>query len=439
MRTAISDAAYSESELKRSSSLPSSLEDIISAFETTRRLSETLCEGLETEDFAVQSMPDCSPTKWHLAHTSWFFENFILVPFLKGYRVFHPEFGLLFNSYYESVGKFYDRPKRGMITRPTVKEVFNYRAHVNEAMGALLHSGWSEVDGETQSQLRELTTLGIHHEQQHQELMLMDILHLFSLNPLKPAYFRNGIDFIGEARVPKWMEFPEGLYEVGNSGQGFSFDHEQPAHRVYLKAFRLSDRLVTNAEYLKFIEAGGYSRPEFWLSSGWTWLKDHQISAPLYWEKSRGKYLEFSLHGLKNWAASSPVSHISFYEADAYARFAGMRLPTEAEWEVAARSVSIQGNFLDYGSFKATPAQGDDPQFYGDLWQWTGSAFLPYPGFKPLAGSMGEYNGKFMSGQMVLRGGSFATPKHHIRASYRNFFAPHTRWHFSGIRLAQEI
>jgi len=422
-------AAISSLQIELNSS-PSSHE-LVRAFQATRNLTETLCQSLKTEDYVVQSMPDCSPVKWHLAHTSWFFETFLLIPFAKNYEPFHPCFSVLFNSYYESIGPSFERAKREMLTRPTVEDVMEYRKYVTESMLALY--GVSSVCAEVLSR----TALGIHHEQQHQELILMDVLNLFSQNLMKPAYHSQGIEYIGEAREMNWISHGEGLYKIGHARRDFAFDHEGPEHQVFLPSFQLADRLVTNAEYLRFIKEGGYERPEFWLSDGWAWRKQNQISKPLYWEKMGHKYYEFSLHGLKSLSLSSPVSHVSFYEADAYARFAGLRLPTEAEWEVVAEALPVRGNFLDYGAYKACPAQGDEPQFYGDIWQWTASAYLPYPGFKPASGQIGEYNGKFMSGQMVLRGGSFATPKTHIRSTYRNFFAPHTRWHFSGIRLAK--
>ena len=398
-----------------------------------RRVSREICERLQTEDFVVQSMPDASPTKWHLAHTSWFFEQFLLKPLLTGYRVFHPDFEYLFNSYYQSVGRMHARPQRGLLTRPTVDEVLRYREHVDEHMQKLLRA---RSDDE---KLLSVATLGVNHEQQHQELMLTDVKHLFSLNPLLPAY-RPGADEPNDAAAPMhFIPFDGGICEIGASGKHFCFDNELPRHRTLVEPYALADRLVTNGEYLEFIRDGGYRRPEFWLSDGWSTVVREGWTRPIYWSEPLDS--EFTLHGLQPLRTAAPVCHVSFYEVDAFARWAGARLPSEAEWELAAESLPVIGNLLNSGALHPV-AGGVQPgmkQMFGDVWEWTASPYSAYPGYQPPPGALGEYNGKFMCNQLVLRGGSCATPADHIRASYRNFFYADARWQFMGARLARNL
>jgi ergothioneine biosynthesis protein EgtB len=410
--------------------------DLSAHYQQVRQLSESICHPLATEDYVIQSMADVSPPKWHLAHTTWFFETFLL-SHLPDYEVFHPKFGYLFNSYYEAVGKRHPRPQRGLLSRPSVEEIYRYRAYVDAAMQSILQLN--------QPSLSSLILLGLHHEQQHQELLLTDIKHILSSNPLRPAYRSDIPSYMSvgsqqhTASNEQWLDYPGGLYPIGHGGQDFAFDNESPVHQVYLQDYYLASRLVTNEEYLEFIEAGGYSKPEYWLSEGWTTMQTEQWNAPLYWEQIDGSWWVMSLSGLRPLNLQEPVCHVSFYEADAYARWREKRLPTETEWEVAAVQVPIQGNFLENGLLHPMPAAGTTrpDQLFGDVWEWTQSAYLPYPGFKPAAGAVGEYNGKFMCNQMVLRGGSCVTPPNHIRPTYRNFFPPSARWQFTGIRLAQ--
>lgn len=404
---------------------------LIDRFQEVRKASEDLCKTLAVEDMVVQSMPDASPIKWHLAHITWFFENFILVPHAPGYKVFNPEFGFLFNSYYYSVGSMYERPKRGMVTRPTVNEVFDYRASVTEAVLRFL----DETDRED---IPFLVELGLHHEQQHQELMLTDVKHLLFQNPLFPS-FRKAVKENGDPPASlEWNHQDEQIAEIGFQGNTFCFDNETPRHRALVPAHRIANRLITNGEYLQFVKDGGYDNCDVWLSDGWAKIKADGWIKPMYWHEDLAQ--EFTLSGLQDINLHAPVTHLSYYEADAFARWAGYRLPTEFEWEVFASQQPIQGNFVESGLFHPTPRQDEqDTQVFGDVWEWTMSAYTAYPGFEPLAGSLGEYNGKFMSGQMVLRGGSCATPQNHIRASYRNFFYPDARWQFSGIRLASNV
>lgn len=400
-------------------------------YRKVRDASVALTAHLSAEDQVAQSMPDASPVKWHLAHTTWFFETFLLVPHLPGYRVFDPAFGYLFNSYYEALGPRQPRPERGLLTRPPLAQVLAYRAHVDEAMGRLLAA---PPEG-----IVELVELGLAHEEQHQELILMDVLHLFAQSPLKPAYAPAPALPIGRDPGPAAeVAFDGGLVEIGHEGEGFAFDNEGPRHKVFLEPYRLADRLVTNGEWLAFIADGGYRRPELWLSEGWARVQAEGWEAPLYWEQGERGWLAMTLQGRRAIAPHAPVTNVSFYEADAYATWAGARLPTEAEWEHAARDLPISGNMreqLQYGPAAAKAAPGLR-QMFGDVWEWTRSAYAPYPGFHPAGGAVGEYNGKFMIGQMVLRGGCCATPAGHVRASYRNFFYPHQRWMFSGVRLA---
>jgi len=413
-----------------------------------RRQTLELCKPLTPEDMMVQSCPEASPAKWHLAHTTWFFESFVLREFLAGYRVFNPDFAWLFNSYYESFSAFPEKRLRSSFSRPGLEEILRYREHVDTAMNRLF-----EQDPEEEA-LRRIE-LGANHEEQHQELLLTDILNAFFTNPLRPSYREHGSG-IGDRKNRKqgseaahetqpliFKQFEGGLREAGHVGSGFCFDNELPRHRVWLEPCALADRLVTCGEYAEFIADGGYRKPEFWLSAAWDAVKQNGWRAPLYWSDEGGEWNIFTLGGerpLKELAAT-PVSQVSFYEADAYARWAGRRLPTEFEWEAAAEGQPVEGNLLDSGEFAPVPStallQNRNAAKYGDCWVWTSSAYLGYPGFHPLAGTLGEYNGKFMSGQMVLRGGSCVTPARHIRATYRNFFAPETRWQFSGILLAK--
>lgn len=415
-------------------------EPISEYFDRVRRQTETLCEPLETEDYGLQSMPDASPAKWHLAHTSWFFETMLLVPYADGYQAYHPEFAHLFNSYYESLGRFFTRAERGVLSRPTVKQVYAYRAHVDNAMRQLLglakHPDIEEI-------IRR-TVLGLNHEQQHQELLLTDIKHAFAKNPLRPTYREEAsIGEVIEDTQNPWLSFEGGLAEIGHDGNGFAYDNEMPAHKVYLAPFSVAPSVVTNGEYQEFIEAGGYQDADLWLSDAWTRIREENWQAPLYWEKHDGAWHAMTLQGFLPVDEAAPVCHVSFYEASAYARWRGKRLPTEAEWEHAARQSSLQSshrdNLMDSDAFRPLPARQATNQFIGDVWEWTASAYTEYPGYMRERGPFGEYNGKFMSGQMVLRGGSCLTPADHIRPTYRNFFYPHIRWQYSGIRLAEDL
>lgn len=402
-------------------------------YQQIRQLSVWICQPLATEDYVMQTMPDVSPPKWHLAHTTWFFETFLLIPNLANYKVFHPQFGYLFNSYYESVGQRHPRPERGLLSRPTVEVVYAYRAYVDEAMQAFLET---EID----APVAALVQLGLHHEQQHQELLLTDIKHILATNPLRPTYRSDLPTPTAPAAIQeRWLDYPGGLYSIGHAAETFAFDNESPQHSVYLQDYWLAAQLVTNGEYLEFIQAGGYQEPSYWLAEGWATLQANQWQAPLYWEQIDEDWWVMTLAGMRPLNIDEPVCHVSFYEADAYARWANKRLPTEAEWEVAAAGIPIQGNLVESGYLHPMPTSNRTrpDQLFGDVWEWTQSAYLPYPGFQPASGAVGEYNGKFMCNQMILRGGSCATPPNHIRASYRNFFPPATRWQFSGIRLAR--
>ncbi len=403
-------------------------------FRATRGRTLELCKPLTPEDMMVQSSAEASPAKWHLAHTTWFFESFVLREFLPGYRVFHPEFEWLFNSYYRSFAAFPEKRLRASFSRPGLDEVLRYREHVDAAMEQLL-ARLLERDPAPEALAR--LELGVNHEEQHQELLLTDILHAFFSNPLRPAYAAEPlVAASAQAAQPmRFVEFAGGLCEAGFAGEGFCYDNELPRHKVWLEPFALADRLVTNGEYAEFMADGGYRRAELWLSAGWDTVQREGWRAPLYWTGEEGAWKLFTLRGMQplEAMAAAPVCHVSQFEADAYARWAGRRLPTEWEWETATAGRAVAGNLLDSGRLVPATGQG---QWFGDCWEWTASAYLGYPGFKPLAGSLGEYNGKFMSGQMVLRGGSCVTPLAHLRASYRNFFVPETRWQFSGIRLA---
>lgn len=447
-------------------------------YQQIRRATEQLSAPLSEADCAVQSMPDASPTKWHLAHTSWFFETFVLERESAAYQPFHPQFRVLFNSYYQSVGEQYARPQRGLLTRPALREVLDYRAHVDAQMQKLLN----QPDRLTH-ELSAIIELGLQHEQQHQELILTDIKHLFSLNPLRPVYRAASEPESATSPALRWQRYDEGLYDIGHAGDGFAFDNELPRHRVFLNSFELAARAVTNREYLAFINDGGYERPEWWLSGGWLAVQEYGWRAPLYWQHEGDAWFTHTLTGWRAVNPDEPVTHISYYEADAYARWADDRLPTEFEWEVAANEAAqaatagetdspqsaqrpqrdstgsviavssvtdfsapgnvaqnYNGNFVESGRLHPAPADAASTlaQMFGDVWEWTRSPYSPYPGFHAAAGALGEYNGKFMCNQMVLRGGSCVTPASHIRATWRNFFPPQARWQFSGLRLARD-
>jgi ergothioneine biosynthesis protein EgtB len=405
--------------------------NLAARFLTVRRQTEALCAPLSAEDCVVQSMPDASPAKWHLAHTSWFFETFVLRT--SGHEPFDEAYAYLFNSYYDALGDRHPRSTRGILVRPTLEQVHAYRNHVSEQVLALLERQPLEVLATIE--------LGLHHEQQHQELIVTDIKHLFGTNPLRPPYHAQKSALpLTETRPHGWKSFDAGLHTIGHRGTGFAFDNEGPAHRVFLEPFMLSTRLVTNGEYLAFVRAGGYERSELWLSDGFRTMREQGWVLPLYWREEQDGLHQYALGGSRPIALEAPVCHVSFYEADAYARWAGARLPTEFEWEAAAADVPVSGNFLEDGALDPLPPlAGSDllQQVFGDAWEWTRSAYAGYPGYHPPAGAIGEYNGKFMCNQMVLRGGSCATPRNHIRATYRNFFPPDSRWQFSGIRLAR--
>lgn len=428
--------------------------DLGEAYTTVRTATLRLTEGLSEEDCIVQSMPDASPVKWHLAHTTWFFETFILEAEETGFRPFHPSFRVLFNSYYNGIGAKHPRPERGLVTRPGLAEILRYREDVDARMSALL--GRAELS----ARCRELVELGLHHEQQHQELILTDLKHLFSRNPLRPAYHKPWPLMQVAARTPGWCRIAGGLVQTGHDpAEGFAFDNEGPQHRNFLQDFELAAYPVTNGEFMAFVEDGGYRRPEWWLSLGWDQVQQQRWEAPLYWERLDGRWHAFTLHGLVEVDPNTPACHLSYFEADAYARWAahtqaathaGARLPTEIEWEHAARERGAPRRAIDEGNFQESralhplpprqPRAGDSlMQLFGDAWEWTSSSYAPYPGFAPAAGAVGEYNGKFMCNQYVLRGGSCVTPRSHIRASYRNFFPPEARWQFTGLRLARSL
>jgi len=402
-------------------------DDWINHYLAIRQQSEALCAPLRTEDYVVQSMPDVSPTKWHLAHVTWFFEQFILKPHCNDYAEFDPQYAFLFNSYYVSMGERHTRAQRGLLSRPTVSQIMDYRQYVDNALCSWLN----ELDQAQLAIVTPLLELGLHHEQQHQELMLMDIKHVFSCNPLAPCYREHNTP-AGPPTPLAWLEHPGGITLTGRKtdSEDFCFDNETPQHQSLLQPFALANRLVSNGDWLRFIEAGGYQQHELWLSDGWAWLDEHDISAPLYWQQQNGQWLEFSLNGLQPLDLNAPVCHISYYEAEAYASWAGARLPTEFEWEALAPEPANEQPGIKPDNCSA---------WYSQVWQWTRSAYSPYPGFKPLAGSLGEYNGKFMNNQYVLRGSASITPPQHSRKTYRNFFYPHMRWQFAGLRLAKDL
>jgi ergothioneine biosynthesis protein EgtB len=405
-------------------------------FEAVRRHSEALAANLTPEDQSIQSMPDVSPTKWHMAHVTWFFETFILGRFDPAYRVFDPAFHYLFNSYYEAEGPRHPRPQRGLLSRPSVADVGAYRDHVDAAMLRLIDTA-APADWEVAAPLIEL---GLHHEQQHQELVLMDIKHVFSMNPLLPAYQPPRRRATAPAAPLGWVDCAGGLCEIGHDGEAFAFDNETPRHRVWVEPFRLATRPVSCGDFAEFIADGGYSRPEIWLSDGWATVQQQGWTAPAYWRGADSGWRVFTLSGEKPLDPAEPVVHVSFYEADAFAKWAGKRLPTEAEWEVAAQGVPLVGNLGGTRRYHPAADSGGEGlrQMVGDVWEWTASPYTPYPRFRAAVGAIGEYNGKFMSNQMVLRGGAAVTPPGHIRLSYRNFFPPAARWAFSGLRLAED-
>ena len=409
---------------------------LLQQYQDVRKATERLCAPLAIEDYILQAMADVSPTRWHIAHVSWFFETFLLKPHLPSYESPHPKYEFLFNSYYNAVGPQYYRPHRGLISRPTVAEVYDYRAHVDQGMISLL-----EVSDEPKlAALTPALALGLNHEQQHQELILTDIKYNLALNPLRPAYHQREVPR-GASNPPiRWLEFEGGIHTIGHDGVGFAFDNEWPRHEALLHPFRMASRPVTNGEFMEFMEAGGYETPTLWLSDGWTTVTTEGWTAPLYWEKLDGAWWMQTMSGMQPVDEHAPVSHVSYYEAAAFAYWAGKRLPTEQEWEHASAAEPLQGAFMEAGLYHPLPAAGNGglQQMYGDVWEWTQSPYSPYPGFQPGSGALGEYNGKFMVNQMVLRGGSCATPQSHIRPTYRNFFPPHARWQFMGFRLAED-
>ncbi len=409
--------------------------DLRDRFFATRKLTADLAAPLSDADATLQSMPDASPAKWHLAHVTWFLESFVLRDHAAEYRHFDESFAYLFNSYYEAEGARHARSARGLLSRPTLKQILDYRRHVEAA----LDTGWNNLP----EPALQLIELGIHHEQQHQELLLTDMLHLFAQNPMFPAYWPEPVlrpAPEGDIAPMRWLEGPAGIQSVGYDGNGFAFDCEGPRHDILLQPFALADRTVTNGEWIEFMTDSGYCEPRHWLSDGWAWVQGHGIAAPLYWQQDKdGQWLSFGLDGLRALDPTAPVTHISLYEADAYSSWVDARLPTEAEWEVVAASRDPDdGNQLDAPT-AVRPQPSQASALFGNVWQWTGSAYRPYPGFRAAEGAVGEYNGKFMSGQFVLRGGSCATPRGHVRASYRNFFYPHQRWQFTGLRLAKDV
>jgi ergothioneine biosynthesis protein EgtB len=434
-------------------------------FHQIRKFTNALCAGLEPEDCVVQSMPDVSPTKWHLAHTTWFFETFILKKFVPGYRAEIPEYAYLFNSYYNAAGDMHRRDLRGLISRPTLSQAQRYRASIDSHIDELL----SNSDERLLEEIEPILVLGIHHEQQHQELLITDIKHVFAQNPLYPVFRemktggRSSATPGSQSSSLQFIAFEQRTLDIGHDGRGFAYDNEGPRHRALVPAFSLATRPVTNGEYIAFIEDNGYSRPEFWLSLGWMTVNEQRWKAPLYWTKRDGGWWNFTLSGLRPVDQSEPVTHVSYFEADAYANWAGARLPTEFEWERAALACLIKGNFVEDENFHPVPTSYAEPspqssplegrggreapgegcssilsQMFGDVWEWTRSAYSPYPGYRAAPGALGEYNGKFMCNQYVLRGGSCATSRTHIRRTYRNFFQPEKRWQFTGIRLARD-
>lgn len=419
--------------------LSGNLEAIREKYFRVRNQSVKICKPLSIEDYVVQPIIDVSPPKWHLAHTTWFFENLLLKVFQPGYELFHPDYNYFFNSYYESLGERVLRPNRGNMTRPSVKDIFAFREHVDKHVEQFLNNGI-----EITAEMLYILEIGLQHEQQHQELMLTDIKYILGHNPMFPEYHQEDTP-VGVHGLPveeKYLEVPEGIYEIGYHGDEFHYDNETGKHKVYLNGFRFLNRLITNREYLEFINAGGYQNHQYWLSDGWEWVKSNQVDSPLYWHQQKDGWYNYKLSGLKKIAAAEPVTHVSYYEANAFANWRGKRLLSEQEWEVAAQlyvKEPERGNFVEHQLYHPAALQGDSLQLMGDCWEWTQSAYLPYPFYRRPEGALGEYNGKFMVNQMVLRGGSCATPSDHIRTTYRNFFHPHLQWQFTGIRLAEDI
>ncbi len=409
---------------------------LLKRYQQIRAFSEQIVTPLKPEDYVIQSVTDVSPPKWHLAHTTWFFETFILIPYHGSYECFNETYDYLFNSYYETHGKPYPRHKRGLLSRPSVKEIIQYRTYVDENMVSF----FDRCEEGILQEITPIMELGLQHEQQHQELLITDIKYNFSINPLNPVYHEKVAVSGSDLPDLEWHSFEEGIVETGHPGEGFSFDNERPVHKSWLDAYTLANRPVTNGEFINFVEDGGYQEPSYWLSEGWSNIKEAQWQAPLYWEKVDGNWYTFTLSGMKKVERNEPVTHISFFEADAFARWSGNRLPTETEWEYAMKQVTVKGNFADNRIFHPNFDYTSDNQMYkvfGDVWEWTSSPYTHYPRSKPLDGTLGEYNAKFMCNQMVLRGGSCATQSTHVRHTYRNFFHPDKRWQFSGIRLAR--
>jgi len=413
---------------------------LIDRFKQIRRQTMAICHPLTTEDYTVQPHEDVSPPKWHLGHTTWFFENFILASFAKEYQLFNPKLNWFFNSYYESQGPRINRSQRGNMTRPSIQTVFGYREYVDEHLEQLLSDNHSE-----KNEIVSLLEIGLQHEQQHQELLVMDIKYILGSNPTFPTYLPKTKKVSTKKSSITYHKIKEGLYPIGHVGEKFCWDNEQSEHQVYLEAFEIADRMVTNGEYLEFINAGAYDQHEYWLSEGWEWVKNLEVKAPLYWYKNENNWQEYNLNGgLQDLDLNAPVTHVNFYEADAYAAWKGMRLPTEFEWETACKvlqpTIPQTANFLEKNNLGSAPKEDSKNfQFYGDAWEWTASSYLPYPRYPRFKGALGEYNGKFMINQMVLRGGSFATPLSHIRSTYRNFFPTNKRWQITGIRLTKNV
>jgi ergothioneine biosynthesis protein EgtB len=411
-------------------------EHLLTEFNKVRAFTHHLVDPLETEDFVIQPMENASPAKWHLAHTSWFFETFVLGKYDPGFESLHPQYAYFFNSYYLQTGVPFTRANRGMLSRPTVKEVFEYREYVNDQMTRFIENCSDEIWGE----VAPVIEIGNHHEQQHQELILTDLKYLLAQNPLLPVYRDRVITESPDPNEIEWIAFDKGIVKIGNKGREFTYDNEHPRHRTFVQDYELADRLVTNKEYLEFMNDGGYKHSEFWLDEGWSTVKRESWSSPLYWFQRENRWMNFTLSGARFIDENEPVTHISYYEADAFARWKGVRLPTEQEWEHACGKRVISGNFVDDNAFHPVPNSNQEKglkQMFGDTWEWTMSSYSPYPNYKPLPGALGEYNGKFMANQYVLRGGSCATSKSHIRRTYRNFFHADARWQFSGIRLAR--
>lgn len=414
---------------------------LLERYAEIRSFTEKLTETLETEDFVIQAVEETSPVKWHLAHTSWFFEAFVLKKGMPEYEALHPQYDYIFNSYYVQTSDPHCRDKRGNLSRPTVKQVFEFREFINENM----HNFITGLDEEAFREWEPVIEIGLNHEQQHQELLLTDLKFLLAQNPLYPIFLERTRNDAADPGPMSWVEFDEGVYEVGHPGGRFGYDNEFPEHKTYLYPFGISNRLVTNGEYLEFMNDGGYSDVRLWLDEGFSAVEREEWTSPLYWIKRDGEWHHYTLNGVEKLDLNEPVTHISYYEADAYARWAGVRLPTEKEWEAASKKAEMKGHFVESmnvhpAGIADTASKGDDLiQMFGDAWQWTQSAYSPYPGYKPFPGALGEYNGKFMVNQYVLRGGSCATPGSHIRRSYRNFFHAHARWQFSGIRLAKDM